>query len=53
MKYLQEAANKVSAVKNQSSGTTEGSTLADRARSGMLAADEAEMPTFTSVVSFF
>ncbi|XP_054778598.1 protein FAR1-RELATED SEQUENCE 9 isoform X1 [Prosopis cineraria] len=49
MKYLQEAAKKVSSVKDQNAGTTEGAAPAERGRGGMLAADVDELPTYTSV----
>lgn len=52
MKGLQEAAKKVSVAKNQSGGTTEGATPADRSQGGLIATDENERATYTAVVSF-
>ncbi|KAF7841641.1 protein FAR1-RELATED SEQUENCE 9 [Senna tora] len=52
MKGLQEAARKVSSVKNKGAGITEGSTLADGSSGGLLAADENVRPTYTSVICF-
>ncbi|KAI4297868.1 hypothetical protein L6164_037729 [Bauhinia variegata] len=46
MKALQEAAKKVSAIKNQSTGTMEAAALANGARVGLLSADENELPSY-------
>lgn len=52
MKTLQEAAKKVSVVKNQNTGTVEGATVANGGRGELLAGDE-DVPSHQSLVSFF